>query len=479
MTHSDQKNSSAAERLLLLQSHLVHGDSNVATGVRDLAEERAAASFNVVDMADFFAGGKEAADYMRTAYQIIRRDPILYLSTGSPFNDTQLQEREKTMAQIRRYVEISRNMKDPKQRAAFELAMNIYSESFSMRIYVHEMLFKQSFLLNGTVEQYEEWKDDIESWKCIGCYAMTELGHSSFLRGLETTAVFDRETDEFIINSPTITSTKWWIGMAGETATHTVAICQLIIDGKQYGTFWFVVQLRDYAAGRLMPGVTAGNIGPKAGRQGLDNGWIQFNGVRIPRKNMLMRWATVTREGKFTQAPHAALSYAALIPERLSCLFATANMCGQAATIATRYSCVRRQGPKDEKVMDFQTQQVRLMPAVATVYVCSVVSRVMMAHWGNMTSMINDQPEEFLRLLSDVHAVSAGFKAVSTWRGSEVLEMCRRACGGHAYSAHNALAGIIGDWGVVTTGGGDNIVLTQQTAVSRHAACIYCAEVVF
>jgi acyl-CoA oxidase len=302
---------------------------------------------------------------------LIRRDPELYLGAGNPFNQTLPEQREKTMAQVRRYVEISRRM-DPKRRNAFHRAMCVYSESFSMRTYVHEMLFKQSFLLNGTAEQYNEWKDDIEYWRVIGSFAMTELGHSSFLRGLETTATFDRETDEFIINSPTLTSTKCWLGMVGNSATHTVAICQLIIDGKRHGLYWFVVPLRERGTGRHWPGVVVGDMGAKAGRQGLDNGWIQFNNVRIPRKNMLMRWAQVTRDGEFIPPPHPALAYAALIPERLSCPFGVVTLCGQAVTVATRYSCVRRQGSKDEKIMDFQTQQVRLMPAIAAVYVNKV-----------------------------------------------------------------------------------------------------------
>jgi len=34
------------------------------------------------------------------------------------------------------------------------------------------MLFKNSFLLFGNKEQYEDWKDDIENWRCLGCFAM-------------------------------------------------------------------------------------------------------------------------------------------------------------------------------------------------------------------------------------------------------------------------------------------------------------------
>ncbi len=49
--------------------------------------------------------------------------------------------------------------------------------------------------------------------------------------GLETTATYDKATDEFVINSPTITSIKWWIGGAAHTATHAAVYAQLILNG--------------------------------------------------------------------------------------------------------------------------------------------------------------------------------------------------------------------------------------------------------
>lgn len=76
-----------------------------------------------------------------------------------------------------------------------------------------------------------------------GTYAQTEIGHGTFLRGLETTATFDRERDEFIIHSPTLTSTKWWPGGLGKTATHVVLMARLFIDGRDYGPHAFMVQV--------------------------------------------------------------------------------------------------------------------------------------------------------------------------------------------------------------------------------------------
>jgi acyl-CoA oxidase len=40
------------------------------------------------------------------------------------------------------------------------------------------------------------------------------LSVGSNVQGIQTTATFDKETDEFIINTPNEGATKWWIGNA-------------------------------------------------------------------------------------------------------------------------------------------------------------------------------------------------------------------------------------------------------------------------
>lgn len=61
---------------------------------------------------------------------------------------------------------------------------------------------------SGTEEQQKKWLPLAYKMQIIGCYAQTELGHGSNVQGLETTATFDPKTDEFVINSPTLTSSK-------------------------------------------------------------------------------------------------------------------------------------------------------------------------------------------------------------------------------------------------------------------------------
>ena len=47
-------------------------------------------------------------------------------------------------------------------------------------------------------------------------HSMTELGHGSNVMGIETTAVYDEAAGEFVINTPTDTASKFWIGGAAQ-----------------------------------------------------------------------------------------------------------------------------------------------------------------------------------------------------------------------------------------------------------------------
>ncbi|BBN67551.1 acyl-CoA oxidase 1, partial [Prunus dulcis] len=135
---------------------------------------------------------------------------------------------------------------------------------------------------SGTEEQQEKWLPLAYKMQIIGCYAQTELGHGSNVQGLETTATFDPKTDEFVLNSPTLTSSKWWPGGLGKAATHTVAFARLITDGKDHGVNGFIVQLRNLDDHLPLPGITVGDIGMKFGNgayNSMDNGVLRFDNV--------------------------------------------------------------------------------------------------------------------------------------------------------------------------------------------------------
>ena len=73
-------------------------------------------------------------------------------------------------------------------------------------------MFIPALMSQGSPEQQAKWLPMAQKLEIIGTYAQTEMGHGTFVRGLETTATYDPETEHFIIHSPTLTSTKWWPG---------------------------------------------------------------------------------------------------------------------------------------------------------------------------------------------------------------------------------------------------------------------------
>ena len=134
-----------------------------------------------------------------------------------------------------------------------------------------------------TDEQRAIWVPKAKKLQIIGCYAQTEMGHGTNVAGLETTATFDKSTNEFVIHTPSISAIKWWPGEMGGFTNSAMTYADLVIDGKHYGVSPFLVQIRDLDTHMPMRGIKCGDIGPKLGYNSKDNGWLSFDQVRIPR----------------------------------------------------------------------------------------------------------------------------------------------------------------------------------------------------
>lgn len=142
---------------------------------------------------------------------------------------------------------------------------------------LHVGMFQTALLKLGSDEQAEKWIKNVRSMKWMGCYAQTEMGHGSNVAGLETTATLDLATDEFVIHSPTVTSTKFWPGGLGLWANYAAVFAQCIVGENNYGVNCFLVPIRDLETHLPLKGVKVGDIGPKLGYNSKDNGWLMFD----------------------------------------------------------------------------------------------------------------------------------------------------------------------------------------------------------
>ena len=321
----------------------------------------------------------------------------------------------------------------------------------------------------GTERHHEAYVKKLINLELLGCFAMTETGHGSDVQSLETTATYDPATQEFVIDSPTPTSRKDYIGGAAETARVAAVFAQLITpDGEKHGVHCFVVPIRD-DNGEDLPGVTTSDCHYKGGLPGVDNGRIQFDQVRIPRENLLNKYADVAEDGTYSspiENPNRRFftMLGTLIRGRVTVGGSAGAAARVALDIASRYALQRRQfeDPDGGEVllMDYLVHQRRLFPLIARSYALQFAQNELVAKCHELQTAEDPDPEEQRELESR----AAGLKAANTWHATRAIQEAREACGGAGYLAENRLIALKADTDVFTTFEGDNHVLFQLVA---------------
>ncbi|GAB6030944.1 hypothetical protein CHUAL_007769 [Chamberlinius hualienensis] len=445
-------------------------NKNYGGVIEELAKERATATFDPLELTHLIDGDPAKTQQRRQMDDFVLSEPALqhrieddYLS----YEESYSRSLEKSYVLVKKIRESQVFESDIESTVQMFL---IYNGTIAFPqgtpIGIHFAMFLPGLLGHANDEQQSKWLGQAMDLKIIGCYAQTELGHGTFIRGLETTATYDANTQEFVLNSPTITSTKWWPGSLGRTANHALVVAQLKIGDKNYGTHSFLVPLRSFDDHKPLPGISVGEIGVKIGGNNVDNGYLRFNNVRIPRENMLMRHCKVLPDGTYVRPKSNKLGYATMVFVRVIVLRLAASTLASASTIAIRYSAVRKQselveGQPEPQILDYQAQQYKLFPNVAAAYAINFAALKMWDIYVNISSQITDGE---LDGMTELHALSSGLKAVCTELGSEGIEKCRLACGGHGYLQAAGFSRLYGQLTAACTYEGENTVLLLQTA---------------
>ncbi len=324
-------------------------------------------------------------------------------------------------------------------------------------------LFGGAILRLGTERHHAAYLAEIGSFALPGCFAMSETDHGSNVQALETTATYDAGSGTFEVHTPHAGARKDYIGNAALHGRAAVVFAQLITNGTCHGVHAFIVPVRA-EDGATLPGVTIEDDGPKAGLNGVDNGSIGFDSVRVPHASLLDRFAAVEADGTYTSSIPSEnkrffTTIGALVGGRIGVAAASISAAETALTIAIRYGVKRRQfGPEggpERALMDYRSHQQRLLPRLATTY----------AYRFAVESVIDDFTERRLPQ-RELEATAAGLKAFGSWHANDTIQECREACGGAGYLAVNRLGPLKADADVFQTFEGDNVVLAQLVARS-------------
>lgn len=334
---------------------------------------------------------------------------------------------------------------------------------------VHFSLFGGSIAALGTSAQAAAWLPGVEALTMRGCFALTELGHGSNARGVETEARFDAATDAFVLHTPTDAAQKYWIGGAATTARWAVAFAQLYMPGEATtrGVHAFVVRIRE-DDGTPVPGILLADCGYKVGLNGVDNGRIWFSHAPVPRGHLLARYARVDAAGVYTcdaPSPDAlfGVTMSALSGGRIGIAASGVGQARVALAIALCYAIRRRAfapTPTAPEVLllDYPVHRRRLLPRLASTVVHQTALNDLKARWGRALSA------------KDGHVASCGFKSLMTWHALETMQVAREACGGQGYKSENRIGVSRAALDISATFEGDNTVLLQQVTKSCLAS---------
>ncbi|XP_022821682.1 probable peroxisomal acyl-coenzyme A oxidase 1 [Spodoptera litura] len=438
----------------------------------DLIKERKKCTFDVTELTNLIDGGAQGTEERHYVENLVLSTEGL--STKNEVPEEYLSHKERYEYAIKKACILYEVLKE---YAAKHNTMDAFKPTNKYRVtfgvvkdispfMLHMGMFVPTILNQSDPEQMAEWLPQAMSMGILGTYAQTELGHGTFLRGLETTATYDPATEEFVLHTPTLTAYKWWPGGLAHTANHCIVVAQLYSKGECYGVHPFFVQIRDTDTHMPLPGVKVGEIGPKMGFQTANNGFLGFDHFRIPRRSMLMKNAQVLKDGTYVKSKNDKLTYGTMVFVRVLIVTDVAYELSRAATIAVRYSAVRHQsqpkpGEPEPQILDYVTQQHKLFIGVATSHVFRVTGYWL---WDSYSKVIADVGKGNMDQLPELHALACCLKAVCSRDATARVEEFRLACGGHGFMASSNLPIINGIVAATITYEGEYTVLMLQTA---------------
>jgi len=181
----------------------------------------------------FVEGGEERAAFRRHVLTRLLQEPLF----DDPTRDAELSmesKRIKSQKLLRCILDMGLLSKEELlaplgEKAAWldAILWGIHLES-AVKMGLHFTMFCRTIRNMGSSRHAQFIGEDAAKLKIFGCFALTELSHGSNASGIRTLALYNHKQRSFILHTPDLEATKWWIGNLGETATHAVVFAQLM-----------------------------------------------------------------------------------------------------------------------------------------------------------------------------------------------------------------------------------------------------------
>nr|XP_049695472.1 peroxisomal acyl-coenzyme A oxidase 3 [Helicoverpa armigera] len=363
---------------------------------------------------------------------------------------------------------------DPKAFQAESEALFMFDSSLAVKVSLTFRMFSNAIQGNGRGHHYHII-EDVEKAKIGGCFALTEVSHGSNAKGMRTTATYVPEKRQFVMHSADFEAAKCWVGSLGKCATHAIVYAMLVSKGKNHGLHTFVVPIRDPKTLKPYPGVIVGDLGEKIGLNGVDNGFVMFNNYHLPKEAALDKLGGVNDAGDYEtpfRDPNKRFGAALgiLSGGRVHITAISTYYLQKAIVIAIRYSAVRKQfGPEnaaeETPVLEYQQQQIRLLPYLAAAYAMKIFSVwLSFTHINMAISNFMGEDNNAAARGIELHALSSAVKPLFGWTSRDGIQNCRESCGGHGYLKAAAIGDLRNDNDANCTYEGENSLLLQQTS---------------